>query len=116
MDTHGQSWDYTLSGTNAPDLDFKVTLGDALIGMIHKGNSYFLTFPEKPRVFRFLISENDEVYLTLSDKDEYIDDPIASWRFNSTAMKLNSWYEQTEAKANLEDFHFRCRIVPYIHP
>lgn len=106
----GQAWDHELFGTDAPDLDFSLKMGDLEVGNVHKGNAYFISFAEKPRVFRFLISENDEVTIYLSDTDDAFNDPIASWRFNSSNMKEGTVYEQKESKANMESFSFKCKV------
>ncbi|TSJ47596.1 hypothetical protein [Fluviicola chungangensis] len=110
FDTNGQAWDHELFGTDAPDLDFSIKMGDLEVGNIHKGNSYRISFPEKPRVFRFLVSENDEVTIFLTDTDDAFHDPIASWRFDTSNMKDGVVYEQKEAKANLSSFSFKCKI------
>jgi hypothetical protein len=67
-------------------------------------------FSAKPRVFRFLISENDEVTVFLTDMDDVIHDPIASWRFDTSNMKEGTVYEQKEAKANMKAFSFKCKV------
>ncbi len=110
FDNNGQAWDHELFGTDAPDLDFSIKMGDLEVGNIHKGNSYTISFPEKPRVFRFLVSENDEVTIFLTDTDDAFHDPIASWRFNTTNMKEGVIYEQKEAKQNLKAFSFKCKV------
>ncbi|WP_300662884.1 hypothetical protein [Fluviicola sp.] len=110
FNAQGQAWDHSVFGTDAPDLDFTILVGDLEVGTIHKGNSYSISFPERPRVFRFLISENDEVALILKDTDDAFHDPIASWRFNSSNMKENVSYQQKEAKANLQAFSFKCMV------
>ncbi len=110
FNAQGQAWDHSVFGTDAPDLDFSILLGDLEVGNIHKGNNYAILFPERPRVFRFLISENDEVTLILKDTDDAFHDPIASWRFNSSNMKENVSYQQKEAKANLQAFSFKCMV------
>ncbi|MNY23583.1 hypothetical protein D3C86_1572560 [compost metagenome] len=84
-------------------------MGDLEVGNIHKGNAYFISFAEKPRVFRFLVSENDEVTVYLVDTDDTFHDPIASWRFNTSNMKEGTVYQQKEAKANMESFSFKCK-------
>lgn len=111
----GQAWDHELFGTDAPDLDFSIKMGDLEVGNIHKGNAYFITFRDKPRVFRFLISENDEITIYLVDTDNAFHDPIASWRFNTSNMKENIVYQQKEAKSNLESFSFKCKIRKVIN-
>ncbi|WP_430402522.1 hypothetical protein [Fluviicola sp.] len=85
-------------------------MGDLEVGNIHKGNNYSISFSEKPRVFRFLVSENDEVTIFLTDTDDAFHDPIASWRFNTTNMKEGSVYEQKEAKQNMKAFSFKCKV------
>lgn len=110
FDNNGQAWDHELFGTDAPDLDFSIKMGDLEVGNIHKGNSYFISFPTKPRVFRFLVSENDEVTIFLTDIDDAFHDPIASWRFNTTNMKEGSVYEQKDAKQNMKSFSFKCKV------
>ena len=85
-------------------------MGDLEVGNVHKGNAYKISFAGKPRVFRFLISENDEVTIYLSDTDDAFHDPIASWRFNSSNMKEGTVYQQKEAKSNMESFSFQCKI------
>ena len=110
FDNNGQAWDHELFGTDAPDLDFSIKMGDVEVGNIHKGNNYFISFPTKPRVFRFLVSENDEVTIFLTDIDDAFHDPIASWHFNTTNMKDGVIYEQKEAKQNLKAFSFRCKV------
>jgi hypothetical protein len=110
FDNNGQAWDHELFGTDAPDLDFSIKMGDVEVGNIHKGNNYFIAFPTKPRVFRFLVSENDEVTISLTDIDDAFHDPIASWRFNTTNMKEGTVYEQKEAKQNMKSFSFKCKV------
>lgn len=110
FNAQGQAWDHAVFGTDAPDLDFTILMGDMEVGNIHKGNNYAISFPERPRVFRFLISENDEITLILKDTDDAFHDPIASWRFNSSNMKENVTYQQKEAKANLQAFSFKCMV------
>nr|WP_294858416.1 hypothetical protein [uncultured Fluviicola sp.] len=110
FDNNGQAWDHELFGTDAPDLDFSIKMGDLEVGNIHKGNNYFISFPTKPRVFRFLVSENDEVTIFLTDIDDAFHDPIASWRFNTTNMKEGMVYEQKEAKQNMKSFSFKCKV------
>ena len=110
LDNKGQAWDHELFGTDAPDLDFSIKLGDLEVGNIHKGNNYFIAFPTKPRVFRFLVSENDEVTIFLTDIDDAFHDPIASWRFDTANMKEGIVYEQKEAKENLKSFSFKCKV------
>ena len=110
LDTNGQAWDHELFGTDAPDLDFSIKMGDIVVGNIRKGNNYTIAFTEKPRIFRFLISENDEVTIYLADMDNEFHDPIASWRFNTTSMKEGAAYEQKEKKANLKAFSFKCKV------
>ncbi|MGV3612070.1 MAG: hypothetical protein ACO1N0_14020 [Fluviicola sp.] len=110
LDNNGQAWDHELFGTDAPDLDFSIKMGDLEVGNIHKGNNYKIAFPQKPRIFRFLISENDEITIFLVDMDDAFHDPIASWRFNTTNMKEGANYEQKENKANMKAFSFRCKV------
>lgn len=110
LDNNGQAWDHELFGTDAPDLDFSIKMGDLEVGNIHKGNNYSISFPEKPRVFRFLISENDEVTIFFTDTDDAFHDPIASWRFNTSNMKEGVVYEQKEAKQNMQAFSFKCKV------
>lgn len=110
FDNNGQAWDHELFGTDAPDLDFSIKMGDLGVGNIHKGNNYFIAFPAKPRVFRFLVSENDEVTIFLTDIDDAFHDPIASWRFNTTNMKEGTIYEQKDAKQNMKSFSFKCKV------
>ena len=111
LDNNGQAWDHELFGADSPDLDFSIKMGDLEVGNVHKGNSYTILFSEKPRVFRFLISENDEVTIFLTDMDDAFHDPIASWRFNTTNMKEGTVYEQKEAKTNLKAFSFKCKVA-----
>lgn len=110
FDKNGQAWDHDLFGTDAPDLDFSIKMGDLEIGNIHKGNNYSISFPEKPRVFRFLVSENDEVTIFFTDIDDAFHDPIASWRFDTSNMKEGVVYEQKEAKQNMKAFSFKCKL------
>lgn len=110
FDNNGQAWDHELFGTDAPDLDFSIKMGDLEVGNIHKGNNYFISFPAKPRIFRFLVSENDEITIFLADTDDAFHDPIASWRFNTTNMKEGTVYQQKEAKENLSSFSFKCKV------
>lgn len=110
FDTNGQAWDHELFGTDAPDLDFSIKMGDLEVGNIHKRNSYSISFPEKPRVFRFLVSENDEVTIYFTDTDDAFHDPIASWRFDTSNMKEGVVYEQKEAKQNMKAFSFKCKV------
>ncbi len=110
FDKNGQAWDHDLFGTDAPDLDFSIKMGDLEVGNIHKGNNYSIVFPEKPRVFRFLVSENDEVTIFFTDMDDAFHDPIASWRFDTSNMKEGIVYEQKEAKANMKAFSFKCKV------
>lgn len=110
FDNNGQAWDHELFGTDAPDLDFSIKMGDLEVGNIHKGNSYSISFPEKPRVFRFLVSENDEVTIYFTDTDDAFHDPIASWRFDTSNMKEGVVYEQKEAKQNMQAFSFKCKV------
>jgi hypothetical protein len=110
LDNNGQAWDHELFGADSPDLDFSIKMGDLEVGNVHKGNNYKISFPEKPRIFRFLISENDEVTIFLTDTDDAFHDPIASWRFNTTNMKDGVVFEQKEAKANMKAFSFRCKV------
>lgn len=110
FNAQGQAWDHSVFGTDAPDLDFSIIMGDLEVGNIHKGNSYYIAFPDKPRVFRFLISENDEVSIVLKDSDDVFHDPIASWRFDTANMKDNVTYQQKEAKTNMQAFSFRCKV------
>jgi|GEM_PF-3334520 len=110
FDNNGQAWDHELFGTDAPDLDFSIKMGDLEVGNIHKGNSYFIIFPTKPRVFRFLVSENDEVTIFFTDIDDAFHDPIASWRFNTSNMKEGTSYEQKDAKQNMKSFSFKCKV------
>jgi hypothetical protein len=110
LDNNGQAWDHELFGTDAPDLDFSLKMGDLEVGNIHKGNSYTILFPEKPRIFRFLVSENDEVTIFLTDTDDAFHDPIASWRFDTSNMKEGMIYEQKEAKQNMKAFSFKCKV------
>ncbi len=110
LDNNGQAWDHELFGTDAPDLDFSIKMGDLEVGNIHKGNNYKIAFPEKPRTFRFLVSENDEVTIFLVDMDDAFHDPIASWRFNTTSMKEGAFYEQKDAKTNMKAFSFKCKV------
>lgn len=110
LDNNGQGWDHELFGTDAPDLDFSLKMGDLEVGNIHKGNSYSISFPEKPRIFRFLVSENDEVTVFFTDTDDAFHDPIASWRFNTSNMKEGVVYEQKETKQNMKAFSFKCKV------
>jgi hypothetical protein len=110
IDDKGQAWDYSFSRSDAPDLDFNLLVGGTEVGNIHKGNSYALKFAEKPRVFSFHVSENDEVWLYLVDEDTFINDEIASWRFVTTSMTNGISYEQQEKKANLTGFHFTFKV------
>jgi hypothetical protein len=110
FDSKGQAWDHELFGTDAPDLDFSIKLADLEVGNIHKGNNYFISFSKKPRLFRFLVSENDEVTIFLTDIDDAFHDPIASWRFDTSNMKEGISYQQKEAKENLKSFSFSCKV------
>lgn len=109
-DSHGQSWDQSMYGSEAPDLDFSIFIGHTKVGNIHKGNSYFISFPHQPRKFKFAVAENDEVYIYLKDSDDVIDDDIASWKFDLSNMKKGVNYQQTIRKANLKSFHFVCTL------
>lgn len=110
LDNNGQAWDHELFGTDAPDLDFSLNMGDLEVGNIHKGNSYTILFPEKPRIFRFLVSENDEITIFLTDTDDAFHDPIASWRFDTSNMKDGIVYEQKDSKQNMKAFSFKCKV------
>ncbi|WP_343633675.1 hypothetical protein [Fluviicola sp.] len=110
LDNNGQAWDHDLFGTDAPDLDFSLKMGDLEVGNVHKGNNYKIAFPEKPRIFRFLVSENDEVTIFLTDTDDVFHDPIASWRFDTSNMKEGTVYEQKENKQNMKAFSFKCKV------
>jgi hypothetical protein len=110
FDNKGQAWDHELFGADSPDLDFSIKMGSLEVGNIHKGNSYFISFTSKPRIFRFLVSENDEVMIFLIDTDEVFHDAIASWKFDTSNMKEAVSYQQKEAKANLEGFSFKCKV------
>lgn len=112
LDVKGQAWDPTLAGYDGPDLDFRIQLGTFTVNKIHKSNNYTLSFPEKPRLFKFVISENDEVAIYLVDEDEIWDDAIANWKFNSTNMKEGVEHTQPKPKANLVYFSFFCKIGP----
>lgn len=110
FNAQGQAWDHSVFGADAPDLDFSIVMGDLEVGNIHKGNSFYIAFPDKPRIFRFLISENDEVTIFLKDTDDVIHDPIASWRFDSANMKENVPYQQKDPKTNMQAFSFKCKV------
>lgn len=110
FDTKGQAWDHSFTGSDSPDLDFDISVGHQSLGNIHKGNSYCIVFAEKPRTFKFDISENDEVFIHLTDTDDVYDDDIASWKFDSANMKKGIDYKQTGSKANLFFFLFSCKI------
>lgn len=110
FDQNGQAWDHELFGTDAPDLDFSIKMGDLEVGNIHKGNNYSISFPEKPRIFRFLVSENDEVTIFFTDTNDAFHDPIASWRFDTSNIKEGIIYEQKEAKQNMKAFSFKCKL------
>lgn len=111
-DSKGQMWDPSLTSIDKPDLKFSFVLGDFRVNSINKHSSYKIDYTEKPLVFRFLISENDEVYFYLADEDELFDDPIANWKFNNTNMFDNVDYQQKQAKANLKGFSFTCKVGP----
>ncbi len=111
-DTKGQVWDANIYSIDKPDLEWGIWMGDNKINGIEKGNSLFINFGLKPRIFKFMISENDEIYIYLIDDDEYLDDPIANWKFNSTNMKDNIVYKQEEPKANVARFSFSCKMGP----
>ena len=110
FDTKGQAWDHSLFDSDAPDLDFSIYLSNVSVGNIYKGNSYFISFPQKPRVFRFVISENDDILLLLQDRDDVFDDEMATWKFTSRNMNSGTVYEQKQAKKNLRSFSFRCKV------
>lgn len=110
IDYKGQAWDYSFSRGDAPDLDFNLFVGGTEVGNIHKGNSYSLNFAEKPRIFSFYVSANDEVWLYLVDEDTFFNDEIASWRFVTSSMKSGISYEQPEKKANLTSFQFSFKL------
>lgn len=110
FDTKGQAWDRSMFGSDAPDLDFTIYIGGISVGNIHKGNSYSIVFSDKPRIFKFAISENDEVYISFLDTDNLFHDEIASWKFDTANMKKGVEYKQTEKKANLKDFSFSCKV------
>ncbi|AEA45310.1 hypothetical protein [Fluviicola taffensis] len=110
FNAQGQAWDHSLFGADAPDLDFSIKMGNMEVGNIHKGNSYFISFPQKPRVFQFLVSENDEITVFLTDMDDVFHDQIASWRFDTANMKETVSYQQKESKAGIKAFSFRCKI------
>lgn len=112
LDVKGQAWDPTLAGYDGPDLDFRIQLGTFTVNKIHKSNSYSMIFSDKPRLFKFVISENDEIAVNLVDEDEIWDDAIANWKFNSTNMKEGVEHTQLKAKANLVYFSFFCKIGP----
>lgn len=109
-DSKGQMWDPSLTTIDKPDLKFSFVLGDFRVNSINKHSSYKIDYTQKPLVYRFLISENDEVYFYLADEDELFDDPIANWKFNSTNMFDNVDYQQKQAKANLKGFSFTCKV------
>lgn len=110
FDTRGQSWDRSMFGSDAPDLDFTIYIGGISVGNIHKGNSYSIVFSDKPRIFKFAISENDEVYISFLDTDNLFHDEISSWKFDTSNMKKGVVYKQMEQKANLKDFSFSCKV------
>jgi hypothetical protein len=111
-DSKGQVWDANIYMIDKPDLQWSIWLGDKMINSIEKGSSYSINFGLKPRIFKFMISENDEIHVYLVDDDEYLDDPIANWKFNSTNMNDNISYKQEEAKANVTNFSFSCKVGP----
>lgn len=107
VDNQGQVWDLGFLDEYAkPDLKWFVKLGGEELNAVQKMNTYELDYSDKPKVFSFVISENDEVLLYLVDVDEYMDDSIASWKLNSSNMKEGKIYKQEEAKANLKAFGF----------
>ncbi len=110
FDSRGQAWDRSMFGSDAPDLDFSIYIGGVQVGNIYKGNSYTIVFSEKPRLFKFAISENDEINSHITDVDNIFHDQIASWKFDSTNMKKGIDYFQTESKTNLKSFSFSCRV------
>lgn len=113
LDNNGELWDVSFSSkVDKPDLEWTILLGDKELGNIQKGNSYTINFGKKPRIFKFTISENDEVYIYLADTDDFEDDPIANWKYNTSNMKDDVVYKQDEKKANLASFSFSCKAGP----
>ena len=110
FDTRGQAWDRSLFGSDSPDLDFNVYVASVNVGNIYKEDSYFVSSPSRPWIFRFVISENDEVILSLQDRDNIFHDDIASWKFISSNMRPGISYEQNQAKNNMRSFSFRCKV------
>lgn len=107
LDNNGELWDVSFSSkVDKPDLEFTILLGDKELGNIQKGNSSSINFGKKPRIFKFTISENDEVYMYLVDEDDFNDDPIANWKYNTSNMKEDVVYKQEEKKVNLSSFGF----------
>lgn len=113
FDNNGELWDVSFSSkVDKPDLKWTILLGDKELGSIQKGNSSTINFGKKPRIFKFTISENDEVYIYLTDEDDFQDDPIANWKYNTSNMKDDVVYKQEEKKANLASFSFSCKAGP----
>ena len=113
LDNNGELWDVNFSSkVDKPDLEWSIMLGDKELGNIQKGNSSSINFGAKPRIFKFTISENDEVYIYLVDEDEFKDDPIANWKYNTSNMKAEVVYQQEEKKVNLSSFSFSCKAGP----
>lgn len=113
LDNNGELWDVSFSSkVDKPDLEFTILLGDKELGNIQKGNSSSINFGKKPRIFKFTISENDEVYIYLVDEDDFNDDPIANWKYNTSNMKDDVVYKQEEKKVNLSSFGFSAKAGP----
>lgn len=110
FDTRGQAWDRSLFGSDSPDLDFNVYVASVNVGNIYQEDRYFVSSPSTPWIFRFVISENDEVILSLQDRDNIFHDDIASWKFISGNMRPGINYEQNQAKNNMRSFSFRCKV------
>lgn len=111
-DVNGKVWDANISGIDKPDLDWSIFVGDKKINSLQKGNCLSMSCGEKPTVFKFTISEDDEIYINLVDEDEFIHDQIANWRYISAEMLENIAYKQEDLNTNVAAFSFSCKLGP----
>lgn len=112
FDVKGRVWDANIYAIDKPDLEWSISIGEKKVFNVRKENSYAMDYRLSPKVFKFLISEGDEVHVILVDIDEFLHDPVAYWSFNCTTIIENKIYKENQIGANVAALSFSYKAGP----
>lgn len=110
----GKRWDPSITNRDLADMEFSLSCGGIRVLEIYKENSNHIRYRKNPLIFALTISENDEIHISLVDRDLFFHDAIAYWKLDSMEMPPDEKFEFSDGKVNMVAYHFSCKAGPLI--